>query len=102
MLNFYKLIPISRFVIEGHSMKPTLKVGQSVISFNWNYFFFKPKENDIVVAQVNNRLIIKRIKRINLSQIWLEGDNLIESSDSRIFGWINKSHIIGKIITSLP
>ena len=94
----FNLFPISRFVISGNSMLPTLRPKTSVISFNWHYIFNKPKLNDLVVAKVNGRLIIKRIKRIDGRKIWVEGDNKKESTDSRNFGWIDKRQLIGKVI----
>ncbi len=79
-------------------MTPTLKPKSSVISFNWYYLFKEAKANDIVVAKVDSRLIIKRITKVNGQKVWLEGDNRKESTDSRNFGWINNKQLLGKVI----
>jgi signal peptidase I len=86
--------PFSHFIVSGNSMEPTLKEGQHVFSFNW---FLKPKLKDIVVALVDSRFIIKRVVKIKNEELFLEGDNKLMSTDSRNFGWVNKSQVIGII-----
>jgi nickel-type superoxide dismutase maturation protease len=93
--------PISRYRISGQSMLPTLKPNSSVITFNWYYHFADPKKDDLVVLMHNSRVIIKRIKEIKKNKIWLEGDNLEESTDSRTFGWVDKSKLLAKVILHL-
>ena len=80
-------------------MLPTLKPGTSVISFNWYYHIFPLKSDELVVALVNNTMVVKRIKKVGeKDKIWIEGDNKNESTDSREFGWIPKSNLVGKVI----
>ena len=81
-------------------MLPTLKPGQDVLVFNWVYLFSKPKIGDMVVIKVDVREMVKRISKINDRQkmIYVLGDNEKESTDSRKFGLIDKSQIIGKVI----
>lgn len=76
-------------------MLPVLKPGQIVLVWCW---FFKPKVGDIVVIKHNNKEIIKRIQKINVREYFIEGDNKQSSTDSRSFGPIDKSKIIGKVI----
>lgn len=78
-------------------MLPTLKPGQDVLTLNW---FIKSKVGDIVVIKVNGREMIKRISKLSDREkmIYVLGDNLKESTDSRYFGLINKSQILGKVI----
>lgn len=76
-------------------MYPTLRKGSRVVTQNW---FYKLNLKDIIVAKVNNRPVIKRIKRITAKKIFLEGDNKSESTDSREFGEIDKNKLIGKVI----
>lgn len=93
-----RLLPIQRFTIYGNSMLPTLKPGQDILCFNWAYLFSKPKKGDIVVVKVNGRDIIKRIQKYDDRRIFVTGDNQKKSTDSRNFGPIDKSEIIGKVI----
>lgn len=79
-------------------MLPTLKNNQNVLCFNWAYFFTKPKRVDIVAAEVNNKTVVKKIVKLESDLIFLEGDNKKESTDSRNFGPIKKSQLIGKIV----
>ena len=76
-------------------MLPTLKSGQDVLVWCW---FLNPKAGDIVVVNKTGRDIVKRISKINDRYILIIGDNSKESTDSRNFGWIKKSEIIGKVI----
>ncbi len=78
-------------------MLPYLRVEDRVVSLNW---FYNLKLNDLVVAKVNNRLIIKRVTKINQDKLFLEGDNKAVSIDSKSFGWIAKNKVIGKVIFS--
>lgn len=79
-------------------MAPTLKPGQNVITINW---FIKPKKGDLVVVSKKGRLMIKRIKAINGLKIFLIGENLLKSTDSRHFGEINLKDVQGKVVVKL-
>lgn len=78
-------------------MLPTLKPGQDVLVWCW---FVKPKVGDIVAIKVNGKEMIKRVSKFSDREImiYVLGDNEKESTDSRNFGWIKKSEIIGKVI----
>lgn len=82
-------------------MYPKLHQGQHVLSFNWFYFFFSPKKGDIVIARVKKLKVIKKIKKVRGDEIFLEGENKKESTDSRSYGWINKKQILGKVFLIL-
>lgn len=87
--------PFSIYKVFGKSMLPKLKPDDKVISFNW---FIRPKVNDLVVAKVSGKEIIKRVHLIKDKEVFLKGDNEQESTDSRTYGFINSSQIIGKVI----
>lgn len=76
-------------------MSPTLTAGQDILSFNW---FIKPKVGDLVVVQVNGKEIVKRIQNIHDREVFVTGDNLEASTDSRHFGLINMEDIVGKVV----
>lgn len=76
-------------------MLPTLKAGQNVLVWSW---FYEAKVEDIVVIEKNNKDMIKRVKKIEDGKYFIEGDNKQESTDSRNFGVINRSEIIGKVV----
>jgi nickel-type superoxide dismutase maturation protease len=81
-------------------MFPTFKPGVSVVASPLPYFFCKPKVGDVIVGKDprSKRPIIKRIADIDQNSYSLAGDNPSESTDSRQFGMINRSSIIGKVI----
>jgi|SRR3989344_5298080 len=87
--------PVSRFTVSGNSMFPTLEEGQDVLSINW---FFNPKVGDIVVIKKFGREMVKRITKISRSEVFVEGDNVKESTDSRDFGPVKMENVIGKVV----
>ena len=80
--------------VVGDSMKPTYRNGQTIIvSFSRQH-----KTGDVVVAFMNGREVLKRIKKIKNGEVYLIGDNKAESTDSRKYGWIQDRHVIGRVI----
>lgn len=79
----------------GKSMEPTLKEGRVVIGCKW---YRKLAPNDIVIFEHNNLEKIKRIKKISRDRLWIEGDNLDSSTDSKDFGFINSKTVVAKLI----
>lgn len=86
--------------IEGHSMLPYLKPQSIVLISSAPYFLSNPKVGDVVVARVNGKNFIKRIRLISQEKYYLEGDNKNDSIDSRDFGAVSKKNIVGKVIFS--
>lgn len=86
--------PISKFKVYGNSMFPTLKEGQEVLTFNWG----KVREGDIVVTKVAK---IKRVQKMMGNKVYLVGDNKTESTDSRHFGSVDQSQIVGRVLLSM-
>ena len=93
-----KITPISRFIVNGNSMTPTLRAGQDVLSFNWAYLSKKPRVGDIVVVKVNAKDMVKRVDKVYDRTVYLLGDNNNESSDSRDFGPVKTDQIVGKVV----
>lgn len=79
-------------------MYPLLKPGTMVIVCK--YSFSKLKRGDIIAVRDprDGKVLIKRINKIENGSYFVEGDNKTVSTDSRKFGWIKKSHVIGKAI----
>lgn len=56
--------------------------------------------NDVVVIERGERpgiFLIKRLQKKDGDTFWVQGDNF-ESSDSRTWGWIPESEIVGKAL----
>jgi len=79
-------------------MSPFLKPQDIILASSIPYFFSNPKVKDVVVARVNGKNLVKRIRSISQKEYLLEGDNKNDSMDSRSFGAILKKNIIGKVI----
>lgn len=84
-----------RLKVEGHSMEPVIRNGQSVLASSVPLLFSKLKAGDIILFEENKKLIVKRIKDIKGDKIKVSGDN---KSDSLDFGLIDRKNIKGKII----
>ena len=82
--------------IRGNSMEPALLDGDNVI---FEEFQDQRLEvGDVVLCQhpFNGKNIVKRIKRITKNnRLFVRGDNPLYSSDSRSFGPLSFSKIIG-------
>lgn len=94
------IFPINKYLVSGNSMSPFLKPGNVVLVIKYFPVFFKPRREDIVACKnpLDARILIKRITKIENNRYFVEGDNRSASTDSRNFGFIDKDHIIGKVI----
>lgn len=79
--------------VRGRSMSPFLEPGDIVIARNRPSF-----TQDIVIASLAGRQVIKRLVRIDHRGYYLVGDNRLGSTDSREFGSVKKSAILGVVI----
>lgn len=86
---------LSIFKISGHSMEPSLRDKTLVLVSSIPYLYSTPKIGDVIVAQINDTLIIKRIKNIKKNKYLLEGDNRF---DSLKIEPITIGKILGKLI----
>lgn len=94
------ILPVKKYKISGKSMSPLLKPGNVVLTIQYLPIFLKPKTEDIIVCKSPGagRILVKRITKIENNKYFVEGDNRTASTDSRQFGLIDKTDIIGKVI----
>lgn len=88
------------FRVEGDSMLPGLQNGDAVLVSAKAAV----KPGDIVVAQhpfKRSVRVVKRVESIDGGRCTLVGDNPAESSDSRQFGSVKLSDVIGKAVARL-
>lgn len=86
------MLTIRRVV--GDSMQPTLAHGDIVIAVRK-----KPKIGNIVIARNEGREVIKRVKRITSpTLVYLLGDNAEKSTDSRHYGNVDATSLLGVVI----
>lgn len=89
---------LSRFIVYGHSMEPTIRDHQIVFVSNLPYLLLKPKIGDIVAFRNKDSVFIKRITKISNESYFVKGDNKKDSFDSKDFGLIDKKEVLGKVI----
>jgi len=76
-------------------MAPKLQPGQLIIATS---LFRRLRTGQVVVVHTNNRELIKRIERIDHDKLFVIGDNLAQSTDSRQFGWLDRRAVVGRVI----
>ena len=89
------------FVVDGESMSPTLKSGDKAV--------IDPKASieagDLVLARHPYKQATRLIKRVTeisaTGEYFLAGDNADESTDSRTFGRLLRTDILGKVVCKL-
>jgi hypothetical protein len=79
-------------------MQPGYRPGKIVVGLR---YFHRLKPGDVVVLNHDGLLKIKRISKINNHQLFVLGDNLNRSHDSRKFGWVSSSLVVAKIVSQL-
>ena len=90
------LLPIRIFRVAERSMEPAIKEGSYIIVNCW---FYSLSVGDVVVVLgADGTAIVKRIKKLDKRGLFLIGDNLKHSVDSRRFGWIDRKRVSGKVI----
>jgi|ERR1700722_5282809 len=97
---FLRFSPFDKYKIFGSSMIPTLKAGDMVLVNKIAYWFSSPKKNNIIAFRDprDGKTLIKRITKIEGESYFVQGDNKNLSTDSRVFGMIRRSDILGKVI----
>jgi len=108
-------------IVDGHSMDPTFRTGQRLLACKAYWLIGGIQDKDIVVIRSGKSYIIKRVYRsggeivdfANVPEDWrieageykvpdgfiyVIGDNRPISEDSRKFGPVPISQVIGKIV----
>ncbi len=80
--------------IVGKSMLPNYVEGNIVVFIGLK----KIKKGDVILARINGLEQIKRIDKIQNKKIYILGDNLTKSKDSRNYGPINIDMIKAKAL----
>ncbi|MGK7929274.1 MAG: nickel-type superoxide dismutase maturation protease [Spirulina sp.] len=90
-----------RFRIAGNSMLPLLKPGEEILIDLQAYQKTLPRVGDLVIARHPQNPELKIVKRVTIilenGDCFLQGDNLRESTDSRMFGVVKCDYILGKV-----
>ena len=83
--------------VVGPSMQPTYRHGTVVLGLKW----LRPHVGSVVIADRLGQEIIKRVAQVSERGLYLVGDNLAQSTDSRVYGWFAPRSIKSVVIGSM-
>ncbi len=94
------LLAVRPYRVHGPSMLPEFKSGGLVLVEKLSYRFRNPARGEVIVfnSPVGGQQIDRVIKEVEPQMYWVEGDNTDQSTDSRDFGPVAKSAIIGRVM----
>jgi type IV secretory pathway protease TraF len=76
-------------------MLPTLRPGHIVVATG-RFGHLLP--GDVVIVQHGGLEKVKRIVHLSEDRLFVIGDNQEHSTDSRVFGWLHRSSVEGRLI----
>lgn len=102
-----RLLGVNLYYIPSSSMVPALHPGDLILVDTWAYLQKPIRIGDIVTfsprtfpTTEKQKTMVKRVAQISETgdSYFLLGDNDINSSDSRSFGYIEQQYITGKVV----
>ncbi|MBA4180113.1 MAG: nickel-type superoxide dismutase maturation protease [Anaerolinea sp.] len=92
----------SRFEVSGASMSPTYNPGDWLIVDLRAFRGRLPRPGEVVILRdprAPKRQIMKRVSAVTLhGELDVRGDNRAESTDTRTFGPVERSLLVGKVL----
>jgi nickel-type superoxide dismutase maturation protease len=80
--------------VVGNSMSPKLEPGQLLVA---TPLFRRLRPGQVVIIDHDGKQKVKRIERVTNNKVFVIGDNLPLSTDSRHFGWLHHNQVIGRV-----
>ena len=106
-----KLFLFDFIIAEGNSMEPAIHSGRVLVINRLQYGlrlpgqpeylirWASPKQGDVVVFQTPlGRIAVKRCVSIEKEEFMAQGDNCLQSYDSRSYGPVSADATIGKVL----
>lgn len=85
--------PVRLVVVEGDSMRPTLEPGDRLVVLR-----LPPRVGDVVAVEHGGRVLVKRVAGLAGDGVTVQGDNAAASTDSRSFGPVPRSAVLGRAV----
>ncbi len=80
--------------VRSGSMAPKLRPGQMIMATR---LFRKLYPGQVVIVERDHKQLVKRIERVEGNKLFVIGDNLPASIDSRHFGWLDRRAVIARV-----
>jgi nickel-type superoxide dismutase maturation protease len=80
--------------VVGNSMLPVLTPGTVILAWTRP---IRLRPGDIVVLRHDGIEKIKRVRAVDGRRVYVLGDNAAASTDSRAFGWLDRSIVRGRV-----
>ena len=103
---------LRRARVVGDSMVPVLREGQGVLVATWAYRLRAPARGEVAVVRHPHAplRLVKRIaavpgdevgsRTLGPDEYWVLGDRAAASTDSRAWGALPRSHLVGPVLAS--
>ena len=83
------------FLVSGNSMEPSLEDGNKILIFKTAYFFSEIERGDIVLANVENKTIVKRIVALPGEKVEIKGGKIKIDEKELYESYLKEIHTYG-------
>lgn len=80
--------------VVGGSMSPKLAPGQLLLA---TPMFRHIRPGQVVIVAHQGKEKVKRVERVEAGKVFVIGDNLDGSTDSRHFGWLDHRQVVARV-----
>ncbi len=91
-------LPIGLYRVEGDSMQPAYRAGDLLLGWR---LVRRPSLHRVVVVRHKELPLVKRLVAQDKDGLWVVGDNLLRSTDSRHFGALPHTALEAVIIARI-
>ncbi len=81
--------------ISGNSMLPKYPHGKIILAYG---IIKKISPGDVIIFPHKGIEKIKCVDKVTSDKVYVLGFNLLESTDSRDFGWIDRNLVLAKVL----